>query len=57
MTALFVFFYKNDKWLKVDNQELYNFAVWVASSPAQLKDQVIDGIEKFFRTHLVKLNS
>ena len=28
MTTLFVFLYKRKKWLKVDNQELYNFAKW-----------------------------
>ena len=29
MTTLFVFLYRNGKWLKVDTQELYNFTVWV----------------------------
>src|SRR3989337_945022 len=33
MTTLFVFLYRNGKWLKVDTQELYNFTVWVAQSP------------------------
>jgi len=54
MTTLLVFFYKNDKWLLVDNKELYNFAMWVASSPASLKDQVVEGIEKFIQIHLEK---
>ena len=53
MTALLIFLYKNQKWLKVDNQELYNFAVWVAQSPAKLKDSVIQGIEKFLKTYIV----
>ncbi|MHC4573924.1 MAG: type II toxin-antitoxin system death-on-curing family toxin [Planctomycetota bacterium] len=35
MTALFVFLYKNEKWVEVDTQELYNFTVWVAQSPLQ----------------------
>ncbi len=55
ITALFVFLYKNKKWLKVDTRELYNFAVWVAESPAKLKDQVIQGIEQFLKLHLVNL--
>lgn len=54
-TTLFVFLYKNKKWLKVNNQELYNFAVWVASSPARLKDEVVKGIEKFIAFYLVNL--
>jgi hypothetical protein len=27
--------------------------VWVAQSPSGLKDQVVDAIQKFIRTHLV----
>ncbi|PIU33048.1 hypothetical protein COT04_02125 [Candidatus Shapirobacteria bacterium CG07_land_8_20_14_0_80_39_12] len=53
MTTLFVFLYKNRKWLKVDEKELYNFAIWVAQSPARLKDEVAKGIEKFLKTYLV----
>ena len=55
MTTLFVFLYKNKKWLKVDTQELYNFTVWVASSPPSVKDQTVKAIEKFLRDHLVDL--
>lgn len=53
MTTLLILLYKNNKWLKVDNQELYNFAVWVAQSPAELKDQVVAGINKFLNKYLV----
>ncbi len=56
MTTLFIFLYKNKKWLKVDNQELYNFSVWVAQSPATLKTQVVQGIEKFLKTFMVNSN-
>ena len=55
MTTLFVFLYKNKKWLQVDAKELYNFAVWVAQSPANLKKQIVQAIEKFFEDHLIKL--
>ena len=55
MTALFVFLYKNKKWLNVDSQELYNFAVWVASSPAKLKNETAKAIEKFLKMYLVEL--
>ena len=53
MTTLLIFLFKNKKWLKVDNQEMYNFAVWVAQSPAELKDQVVAGIEKFLKKYLI----
>jgi len=52
MTTLLVFLYKNKKWLKVSNQELYNFAVWVARSPAVLKDSVVLGIEDFLKKYI-----
>ncbi len=57
MTALFVFLYKNKKWLKVDNKELYNFAVWVAESPAKLKQETVQAIEHFLKDYLIDLNN
>jgi death-on-curing family protein len=57
LTTLLVFLHRNGKWLKVDTQEFYNFTVWVAQSPAVLKDEVVMGIEKFIKTHMVKLDS
>ncbi len=57
LTALLVFLHRNGKWLAVDAQELYNFTVWVAQSPAVLKDEVVMGIEKFIKSHLEKLES
>jgi death-on-curing family protein len=52
MTTLLVFLYKNQKWIKADNQELYNFAVWVAQSPSRLKDEVVLATEKFINLHI-----
>ena len=56
-TTLLMFLHKNSKWLKVDTQGFYNFTVWVAQSPAELKEQVVMGIEKFIGTHLVNLGN
>ena len=47
MTTLFYFLYKHKKWLKVDNQELYNFARWVAESNPRLKAETIAAVRKF----------
>ena len=55
LVTLLLFLYKNGKWLGVDNQELLNFAVWVAQSPASLKQSTIGAVEEFIRAHLVKL--
>jgi death-on-curing family protein len=55
MTSLFVFLYKNKKWLKVDTQQLYNFTVWIAQSPSGFKEEVVKAIEKFLKIHLISL--
>ncbi|PIP26505.1 MAG: hypothetical protein CO140_04305 [Candidatus Moranbacteria bacterium CG_4_9_14_3_um_filter_40_7] len=55
MTTLFYFLHKNKKWLKVDNQELYNFAKWVAESNPKLRNETVLAIHKFIRTYLVNL--
>lgn len=55
MTALFLFLRKNNKWLRVDQKELYNFAVWVAESNPKLKDGTVQAIIRFFNTYLINL--
>ncbi|MBI2674467.1 MAG: type II toxin-antitoxin system death-on-curing family toxin [Candidatus Yanofskybacteria bacterium] len=55
MAALFYFLYKNNKWIKVDNTELYNFAKWVASSNPKLKEETILAVSKFIRTYITNL--
>jgi death on curing protein len=52
MTTLFVFLHKNGKWLKVDPVELYNFAMWVTTSPPKMKDETVKAIEKFIRLYI-----
>lgn len=53
ITTLFVFLSKNGKWIRVDSQELYNFAVWVASSPPAFRGEVVAAIEKFLKKTIV----
>lgn len=53
ITALFIFLYKNKKWLRVDNKELYNFAVWVTSSPPKLKKETVEAIEHFIKDNMI----
>jgi death-on-curing family protein len=52
ITTLLAFLHGNGKWLEADTQELYNFTVWVAMSPAEFKEQVVAAIQKFIRNHL-----
>ncbi|MEK9151331.1 MAG: type II toxin-antitoxin system death-on-curing family toxin [Patescibacteria group bacterium] len=55
MATLFYFLFVNKKWLRVDNQELYNFARWVAESNAKLKNATVDAIEMFLKTYMSDL--
>lgn len=55
VTTLLVFLFNNKKWLKLSNQELYNFSVWVAQSPSKLKDETVIAVASFIRKHIVDL--
>lgn len=55
--TLFYFLYKNGKWINIEKQELYNFAVWVASSPAQFKDETFASIKKLISKNIIDQNN
>ena len=55
MTTLLYFLFQNKKWLRVDNQELYNFARWVAESNAKLKNDTVRAVETFLRNYMVDI--
>ncbi len=55
MTTLMYFLHKNNKWLKIDNQELYNFAKWVAESNPKVKTETVKATEKFIKTYIKNL--
>lgn len=56
MTALFIFLFQNKKWIEVDNQELYNFARWVAESNARLKDDTVRAVETFINNYVTDVD-
>ena len=53
VTTMLVFLALNKKWIKVTNEELYNFAVWIASSPPKLKNQTVKAVEEFIERNLI----
>ena len=53
VAALLIFLYLNKKWLKASTTELYNLAKWVAASPAEAREEVINYIEKFVVRRMV----
>lgn len=55
IATLLTFLSSNGKWLQVETQAFYNFTVWVAASPAELKTEVVAATEHFIRDHLVAL--
>mgnify|MGYP001577385624 CR=1 FL=1 len=52
VTTLLVFLSRNKKWMAVDEQALYNFAVWVAESPPDLKDATMQGVTTFLKKNV-----
>jgi len=56
VTTLLYFLYKNGKWLKMDNQRLYNFAKFVAESDPQVKDSMVKLIEEFIAKNISDLS-
>lgn len=57
VAALLVFLFQNNKWLSLDKKVLYNTAVWVASSPAEAREEVLVYLTKFINKHLVAAKS
>ncbi|MBN2409793.1 MAG: type II toxin-antitoxin system death-on-curing family toxin [Candidatus Aminicenantes bacterium] len=55
VTTLLVFLYKNKRWIQADTQELLNFTMWIAQSPARYKEEAVRAIERFLKDHLHKL--
>ena len=55
LAGLLVFFHKNKKWLKTNNQELNEFVLKAASSDSELKDQTLKEIQEFLNTNMVDL--
>jgi death-on-curing family protein len=53
VATLLVFLYINGKWLRVSNHELYNFAVWVASSPSQVSEETIMAVKQFIDKNII----
>ena len=53
ITTLMYAVYRNDLWIEVSSQQLYNFAVWIAESPRDAKDEMIKYITKFIKANSV----
>lgn len=54
ITTLLLFLFINKKWIEIDKTVLYNTAVWVAQSPPDAKEEVVNFIVKFVRKYLVE---
>lgn len=52
ITTLLLFLLSNKKWLNADIEKFYNFTKWVASSPAEAKEQTVSAIEQFIKKYI-----
>jgi len=55
LTALLVFLFLNGKWITALQDELYEFAIGVASSAAADKDHVVEKTKRFLATRAIDL--
>ncbi len=55
VASLLIFLFINKHWLSVDNQKLYRFAVWVAESIPEVKDEVVAAIKLFIDRSLLPM--
>lgn len=56
VTTLLYFLHINNRWLRVNNQALYEFAKKIAASDAKLKDSMIEVIGGFIKVAVIKRN-
>lgn len=54
MISLMLLLFKNGCWIKVDSEYFYNFAMWVAQSPGEAKNETIQAIENFIEKYMVR---
>ena len=52
--TLFSFLAKNNKWLVIRPELLYNYAVWAAQSPPDAKTEVVQAFSKLIKKYLVQ---
>lgn len=53
VTALLVFLYMNDWWLRAGQREMYNWAIYAAASPADQKDRIVVEINQWLVRKLI----
>lgn len=56
VTTMITFLILNKKWLRVDNESLYQIAVWVAKSNPQLKEGVLLAINEYIQKNVIDLS-
>lgn len=52
--TLFYFLHKNQKWLRLPDMVLYQFAKDVASGDARKKDEAVAAIRVFIKPHIIE---
>jgi len=56
VTSLFVFLHVNGYWMRLQADQLYRIAVWVAESEPEFKDGVILALKNFIKKNMVLLD-
>lgn len=53
LATLFLFLYRNNKWLRVQPKDLYRFTIMIAESEAKKKGKMVELIEGFINMFMV----
>lgn len=53
--AILYLFHKNEKWIKISNKELYDFAKGIARSKPTSRDLIIIQIQKTLKKYIINL--
>jgi len=54
MTILYLF-HKNGKWIRMSNENLYNFAKGIAKSKPTFREKIIIQIQRTLKKYIVNL--
>lgn len=53
ITALQAFLWLNEKWLLVNPESLYEITKFIAESPREFKEQMVEALRQFFGKYIV----
>lgn len=57
LASLFVYLSRNGYWLRIDPDELYRVAVWVAESPREAQSEAVDFLKRIIEKYKIPVHN